>query len=111
MNGELPDKEQLDTWVFDVTNHTFIHENMRKRFVDGFHYNAHPMGMFISSVAALGTFYDGSKDIEDPAQRDRQSAAHRQGSDPCGNGLPFLGRARRSTIRTTICPIRRTSST
>jgi citrate synthase len=72
LNGELPDKEQLDTWVFDVTNHTFIHENMRKRFVDGFHYNAHPMGMFISSIAALGTFYDGSKDIEDPAQRDRQ---------------------------------------
>jgi citrate synthase len=45
---------------------------MRKRFVDGFHYNAHPMGMFVSSVAALGTFYDGSKEIHDPAQRDRQ---------------------------------------
>ena len=72
LNGELPNKEQLDTWVDDVTHHTFIHENMRKRFVDGFHYNAHPMGMFISSVAALGTFYDGSKDIDDPAQRDRQ---------------------------------------
>ncbi|MGA7758536.1 MAG: citrate synthase [Ilumatobacteraceae bacterium] len=72
LNGELPDKEQLNSWVFDVTNHTFIHENMRKRFVDGFHYNAHPMGMFISSIAALGTFYDGSKDIEDPAQRNRQ---------------------------------------
>jgi len=72
LNGELPNKEQLDTWVDDVTHHTFIHENMRKRFVDGFHYNAHPMGMFISSVAALGTFYDGSKDIDDPAQRNRQ---------------------------------------
>ncbi len=72
LNGELPNKEQLDTWVDDVTHHTFIHENMRKRFVDGFHYNAHPMGMFISSVAALGTFYDGSKEIEDPAQRNRQ---------------------------------------
>ncbi len=72
LNGELPNKLQLDTWVGDVTNHTFIHENMRKRFVDGFHYNAHPMGMFISAVAALGTFYDGSKDIDDPAQRDRQ---------------------------------------
>ena len=72
LNGELPDKSQLDQWVDDVTHHTFIHENMRKRFVDGFHYNAHPMGMFISSVAALGTFYDGSKEIEDPAQRDRQ---------------------------------------
>ncbi len=72
LNGELPNKLQLDAWVADVTHHTFIHENMRKRFVDGFHYNAHPMGMFISAVAALGTFYDGSKDIDDPAQRDRQ---------------------------------------
>jgi len=72
LNGELPNKQQLDQWVDDVTHHTFIHENMRKRFVDGFHYNAHPMGMFISSVAALGTFYDGSKDIDDPTQRDRQ---------------------------------------
>ncbi len=40
---------------------------MRKRFVDGFHYDAHPMGMFVSAVAALGTFYDGAKDIDDPA--------------------------------------------
>jgi citrate synthase len=72
LNGELPDKAQLDTWVHDVTHHTFIHENMRKRFVDGFHYDAHPMGMFVSSIAALGTFYDGSKDVHDPAQRDRQ---------------------------------------
>ncbi len=72
LNGELPNKVQLDTWVGDVTHHTFIHENMRKRFVDGFHYNAHPMGMFISALAALGTFYDGSKDIFDPTQRERQ---------------------------------------
>ncbi len=72
LNGELPNEAQLDTWVDEVTHHTFIHENMRKRFVDGFHYNAHPMGMFISSVAALGTFYDGSKDIHDPTQRERQ---------------------------------------
>ncbi|MGB0113880.1 MAG: citrate synthase [Ilumatobacteraceae bacterium] len=72
LNGELPNAAQLDTWVHDVTHHTFIHENMRKRFVDGFHYNAHPMGMFTSAVAALGTFYDGAKDIDDPAARDRQ---------------------------------------
>jgi citrate synthase len=72
LNGELPNKEQLDTWVDDVTHHTFIHENMRKRFVDGFHYDAHPMGIFISATAALGTFYDGSKNVEDPASRDRQ---------------------------------------
>ena len=72
LNGELPNSEQLATWVDDVTHHTFIHENMRKRFVDGFHYNAHPMGMFISATAALGTFYNGSKDVEEPAARDRQ---------------------------------------
>ena len=72
LNGELPTKEQLAVWVNDVTHHTFIHENMRKRFVDGFHYDAHPMGMFTSAVAALGTFYEGAKDIDDPAQRDRQ---------------------------------------
>ncbi len=72
LNGELPSKEQLDQWTFDVTHHTFIHENMRKRFVDGFHYDAHPMGMFISAVAALGTFYEGAKDIEDADARSRQ---------------------------------------
>ncbi|HSL73139.1 MAG TPA: citrate synthase [Ilumatobacteraceae bacterium] len=72
LNGELPTKEQLDQWVFDVTHHTFIHENMRKRFVDGFHYDAHPMGMFTSAVAALGTFYEGAKEIHDKGSRDRQ---------------------------------------
>ncbi len=65
LNGELPNKEQLDAWSFDVTHHTMVHENMRKRFVDGFHYNAHPMGMFISAIAALGTFYEDSKNIFD----------------------------------------------
>ena len=72
LNGELPDKAQMDQWKHDVTHHTFIHENMRKRFVDGFHYDAHPMGMFISSVAALGTFYNDAKEIDDKASRDKQ---------------------------------------
>ena len=65
LNGNLPDREQLDAWTRDVTLHTMIHENMRKRFVDGFHYDAHPMGMFISAIAALGTFYDDAKNIFD----------------------------------------------
>ncbi len=65
LHGELPTSEQLATWTHDVTHHTFIHENMRKRFVDGFHYDAHPMGMFVSAVAALGTFYDGAKEVHD----------------------------------------------
>jgi citrate synthase len=72
LNGELPNAEQLKQWKADVTSHTFIHENMRKRFVDGFHYDAHPMGMLISSIAALGTFYNDAKDIHDKDSRDKQ---------------------------------------
>ena len=72
LNGELPDSAQLATWKNEVTHHTYIHENMRKRFVDGFHYDAHPMGMFVSSLAALGTFYNDAKEIEDKASRDKQ---------------------------------------
>jgi citrate synthase len=72
LNGELPNAAQLAQWKADVTHHTFIHENMRKRFVDGFHYDAHPMGMLISSLAALGTFYSDAKDIEDKSSRDKQ---------------------------------------
>ncbi len=67
--GELPSAAQFDVWRDEITHHTFIHENMRKRFVDGFHYDAHPMGMFVSSVAALGTFYDDAKNIKDPQSR------------------------------------------
>lgn len=63
LNSELPTAAQLDKWNYDVIHHTMIHENMRKRFVDGFHYDAHPMGMFVSAIAALGTFYPESKDI------------------------------------------------
>ena len=72
LNGELPTTPQLATWTDDVTLHTFIHENMRKRFVDGFHYDADPMGMLVSAVAALGTFYNDAKDIDDKASRDKQ---------------------------------------
>ena len=72
LNGDLPNATQLEQWRNDVTHHTFIHENMRKRFVDGFHYDAHPMGMFVSAVAALGTFYNDSKDIFDIDSRNKQ---------------------------------------
>ena len=72
LHGELPTTAQLEQWQYDVTHHTMIHENMRKRFVDGFHYDAHPMGMFISAVAALGTFYDDAKDIYDQDSLDKQ---------------------------------------
>ena len=72
LNGELPTTAQFEQWKYDVTHHTMIHENMRKRFVDGFHYDAHPMGMFISAVAALGTFYEDAKDIHDKDSLDKQ---------------------------------------
>jgi len=72
LHGDLPTVDQLATWRNDVTHHTFIHENMRKRFVDGFHYDAHPMGMFVSSIAALGTFYNCAKEVENDASRRKQ---------------------------------------
>jgi citrate synthase len=72
LTGDLPNADELAQWTQDVTTHTFIHENMRKRFVDGFHYDAHPMGMLVSAVAALGTFYNDAKEIEDKDSRDKQ---------------------------------------
>jgi len=63
IHGELPSKVQLDKWTFDITHHTFIHESVRKRFLEGFHYDAHPMGMLVSALAALSTFYPDAKDI------------------------------------------------
>jgi citrate synthase len=72
IHGELPDQAQMEAWQRDVTYHTFIHENVRKRFLEGFHYDAHPMGMLVSAVAALSTFYLDAKDIDDPGNRHRQ---------------------------------------
>ncbi|HET7523162.1 MAG TPA: citrate/2-methylcitrate synthase, partial [Acidimicrobiales bacterium] len=72
IHGELPTTEQLDNWTTDIRYHTYIHENFRKRFVDAFHYDAHPMGMLISGIAALSTFYPEAKDISDPETRAAQ---------------------------------------
>ncbi|MRR13786.1 citrate (Si)-synthase, partial [bacterium] len=68
MTGELPNKTQLDEWTASVTTHTFVHENVKK-LMDGFHHDAHPMGMFVSTLAALSTFYPTAKRIQDPAER------------------------------------------
>ena len=70
--GELPTAAQYDSWAHDITYHTFIHENVRKRFLEGFHYDAHPMGMLVSAVAALSTFYLDAKEIHDPDIRYKQ---------------------------------------
>src|SRR5688572_1266258 len=66
--GELPTQEQLDEWVFEITHHTFVHENIKK-FVEGFRYDAHPMGMLLATVGALSTFYPDAKNIDDDLER------------------------------------------
>ncbi len=68
LNGELPDKAEAEHWAEDVTHHTFVHENIKK-FIDGFHHDAHPMGILVSTVAALSTFYPGAKDVFDKESR------------------------------------------
>ena len=64
VNGELPTAAQLETWVDEITHHTFVHDNVR-RFMQGFRYDAHPMGMLQSSVGMLSTFYPEAKDLTD----------------------------------------------
>jgi citrate synthase len=66
--GELPTRAQLDEWVGDITYHTYVHTNLIK-FLEGFRYDAHPMGMLLGVVGALSTFYPDAKDIHDPANR------------------------------------------
>ncbi|HET6374054.1 MAG TPA: citrate/2-methylcitrate synthase, partial [Candidatus Polarisedimenticolia bacterium] len=72
LNGELPSIAEYDDWVFEVTHHTFIHENL-KHMMDSFRYDAHPMGMLVSTVGALSTFYPEAKDIASPEVRRRQT--------------------------------------
>jgi citrate synthase len=71
LNGELPNTAQIDQWVDDITHHTFVHENVRV-FMEGFRYDAHPMGMLLSAIGALGTYYPNAKEIEDPEVRHLQ---------------------------------------
>ena len=97
IHGELPNAGQYEAWKHEITYHTFIHENVRKRFLEGFHYDAHPMGMLVSAVAALSTFYLDAKDIFNPESRYKQiirliakmptlaGAAHR-----FSVGMPFV---------------------
>ena len=66
--GELPTQAQLDKWTHDVTYHTYVHKNIIK-FLEGFRYDAHPMGMLLGAVGALSTFYPEAKDIHDAANR------------------------------------------
>jgi citrate synthase len=69
--GELPNQEQLATWTYEITHHTFLHENI-KHLMEAFRYDAHPMGMFISVVAALSTFYPEARNVKDANARMKQ---------------------------------------
>lgn len=71
LNGELPTQTELDEWTREITHHTLIHENVKQLF-DAFRYDAHPMGMLISSLAALSTFYPEAPNIRDEKSRDLQ---------------------------------------
>jgi citrate synthase len=71
IHGELPSQAQLDAWTHEITIHTFVHENV-KEFIQGFRYDAHPMGMLLASVGALSTFYPEANQIKDPQLRYEQ---------------------------------------
>jgi citrate synthase len=71
VHGELPTKTQYEAWVHDITYHTFVHENV-KEFMQGFRYDAHPMGMLMASVGALSTFYPDARHIDDDEIRQLQ---------------------------------------
>jgi citrate synthase len=72
LHGELPTPAQLDQWNWNITHHTFIHENIKK-FIDGFHYDAHPMGMLIGTIGALSTFYPEAKNILNADARKKET--------------------------------------
>jgi citrate synthase len=71
LRGELPGKEESAAWAGEIANHTYVHENVKK-FIDGFHYDAHPMGILVSALAALSTFYPEAKAVSDRAGQQEQ---------------------------------------
>ncbi len=71
VHGELPSKTQNENWTTNIMMHTLVHENIKK-FIDGFHYDAHPMGMLVSTIGALSTFYANAKNIKDASIRKMQ---------------------------------------
>ena len=71
LHGQLPSESELKAWTWNITHHTFINESIKK-VMDGFHYDAHPMGMFIGALGALATFYPDAKNIFDHESRWKQ---------------------------------------
>ncbi len=72
VKGELPDEERLAAWTHNITMHTMVHENIKK-FMTGFRYDSHPMGMLMGTIAAMSTFYPDAKDVEDLQSRRLQT--------------------------------------
>ena len=73
INGELPTQSELDSWTDELNQHTVLHENIKK-FMEGFRYDAHPMGIFLSTVGALSTFFPDAKQVLDTQSRRAQIA-------------------------------------
>jgi citrate synthase len=71
LHGELPTQKELEDWAWHITHHTIIHEHI-KQFMNGFHYDAHPMGILLGTVGALSTFYPEAKQLDDPESRQQQ---------------------------------------
>ena len=71
LHGDLPTADELALWDCEILRHTMLHENVKK-FIDGFHHDAHPMGILMSTVAALSTFYPDARNIADPKVRRKQ---------------------------------------
>jgi citrate synthase len=71
LEGELPDKGQSASWTYEIMHHTYVHENVKK-FIDGFHHDAHPMGILVSTVAALSTFYPEAHLVRDQEVQHKQ---------------------------------------
>jgi citrate synthase len=71
LNGEFPTDEQRTSWTYEITHHTFLHENVKK-FIDGFRHDAHPMGVLLSTIGALSTFYPEAKRIFEAETRQKQ---------------------------------------
>jgi citrate synthase len=71
LHGELPGKDESAAWADEITHHTFVHENVKK-FVDGFHHDAHPMGILVSTIAALSTFYPEAMAVSNQARQHEQ---------------------------------------
>ena len=110
-HGKLPTAAQLAAWNAEIAHHAMIEEKFVERFVAGFHHGAHPMGMLVSAVAALSTFYPESKDIADPANRHAPAdPPHREDADARRRRAPLLGRQAVRPPGREACRSARTSS-